>query len=704
MRVDLSEVHSFYVILDFFLVLSYNICIGGDIMNEFDFRIHYTDGPEILADVSFEKYQQVKSLLQESYDDEDISNELTISQEAVSEIRKSVDQHLRRCSLCGAYFASTAPRRNTCYKPEHYLPCIDCGTPLLVKESYINYMKAGGRRCHSCRNKQIGSTRRNKSEEEKRAIVAKQEATMLERYGARNALQVEEIQKRVKQTVKERYGVDNLSQSPEIQARIRANSQEKYGVDHYVSAPEIQKRMKDGMVAKYGHAFPLQVPEIYESTKQTILERYGVDNVMKSDTVKQTFIDNHLEKYGVEWPHQRPDLIEQVKQSNIEKYGAAMFPISDQYMQTVVKDPSKFDNYKAFMEDPEQFITSHYLNKPTVGQLCEDLGVTDTPIYAKLISVGKRHLATQTAYTMETQLVEFISRLDPTIKLDLHNRKLLNRKEIDIYLPDYKIGFECNPTYTHNSSFDDPWGSAPKSYRYHFDKSKLASEQGIFIFHVFGYEWSHRRDLIKSQIQNLLGCNDRKIFARKTTIKEISDQEATDFLALNHRQGKLSSSIRLGLYLEDELVSVMTFGKMRSGIGRKSNQSDNEWELARFCNLTNTSVVGGASKLFKYFINKYNPDKVVSFSDVAHTRGNLYSMLGFKKISLSSPGYVWVNLKDDSYYSRVACQKRNLLSLFDDVTEETIATCTEPEIMKAHGYAQVFDSGVIRWEYTPANR
>ncbi len=53
---------------------------------------------------------------------------------------------------------------------------------------------------------------------------------------------------------------------------------------------------------------------------------------------------------------------------------------------------------------------------------------------------------------------------------------------------------------------------------------------------------------------------------------------------------------------------------------------------------------------------------------------------------------------DDSYYNRVSCQKRNLQRLFNDNSID-VDNQTERQIMESHGYAQVFDSGTIRWEY-----
>lgn len=142
----------------------------------------------------------------------------------------------------------------------------------------------------------------------------------------------------------------------------------------------------------------------------------------------------------------------------------------------------------------------------------------------------------------------------------------------------------------------------------------------------------------------------------------------------------------------------MTFGKMRSTLGLTKFDTSDTWELVRFCNKLNSNVVGGASKLFTHFLNNYRYDKIVSFSDRAHTRGNLYEMLGFQKINISEPGYVWVNYNTDLYLNRVTCQKQNLCRLFKDDSID-IKNKTEVQIMMEHGFVQVFDSGNIRWEY-----
>ena len=199
-------------------------------------------------------------------------------------------------------------------------------------------------------------------------------------------------------------------------------------------------------------------------------------------------------------------------------------------------------------------------------------------------------------------------------------------------------------------------------------------------------------------IKNALGKTDNKIYARNTEIRSVSGADAYKFLTENHRQGGLHSKVRLGLYHNNELVSLMTFGHMRNTIGIGKEDLSDCWELARFCNKLNTSVVGGASKLFKHFVKTYNPARIRSFSDIAHTKGTLYESLGFKYLHSSEPNYMWVDYYTNKAYSRVNAQKRNVQRFLKDFS----INLDDPEakIMVEHGFVQVFDSGTKLWEWT----
>lgn len=99
------------------------------------------------------------------------------------------------------------------------------------------------------------------------------------------------------------------------------------------------------------------------------------------------------------------------------------------------------------------------------------------------------------------------------------------------------------------------------------------------------------------------------------------------------------------------------------------------------------SVVGESSKLFKYFVNEYKPSSILSYSDIAKTRGNLYDLLGFSCVGTTKPNYVWVN--HNTVLSRYQCQKHLLIEQgFGGLGN------TENSIMQNRGFVKVFDCGM----------
>ena len=196
-----------------------------------------------------------------------------------------------------------------------------------------------------------------------------------------------------------------------------------------------------------------------------------------------------------------------------------------------------------------------------------------------------------------------------------NDRQLIQPNEIDIYLPNLNIGFEIDGLYWHNE-INKP------DKNYHLNKTIECENKGIRLIHIFEDEWIYKKQIWKSMISNILGKTNHKIYARKCEIREINDSKiVSEFLDANHIQGKCGSSIKLGLYYNNELVSLMTFGKSRHFVG---SHNVSKYELLRFCNKLNTVVIGGASKLFNYFIEKYNPESVVSYADRRWSQGNLY--------------------------------------------------------------------------------
>lgn len=645
------------------------------------------------------------------------------------------------CEYCGKEFTPASNRQKWCSAP-HYGACPVCGKSVLIRDMSVGpqccSMKCRSKLIEKTSLKRYGATNVFASDYGKAKIKetiervygdekhfneirrATMDATMLNRYGVKNPLQSDEIKRKLIQTNMTRYGVPFVMQNPDVQAKQRHTSEsnggygmanpeireqiqktvmKKYGVDNVLKSPHIQEKIQSTNIERYGTPCAASSPIVQAKIQETNLARYGTRCVLSSDAIREKTTNTLQKKYGVSNVFQLDTVKQKSAQTNLQRYGATNWKSSQAYLNNIIPDADKAIAYDSFKSDIRSYISANYVESPTIYQLSQDFGVKPATIYPHIVEQGCQDCVRYYESTMESEVKNFLLSLDPNIQIIMHDRTVISPYELDIHLPDYNFAIECNPTYTHNSSCGAYNREEPLPKNYHAIKSQMALSAGIEIFHIFGYEWVNASDVIKSMIKTRLGFVETRIYARNTHIAEIPYMEACAFLDTNHRQGFTPTKICLGLRLNSDntLVSLMTFNPLKAHQGHREADF-NDWELSRFCNLRNTVVVGGASKLFKYFVSNYEFEKLVSFSDIAHTSGRLYQILGFTQVSVSAPSYVWVHLKTDAYYKRTACMKNKLKKLFNDPTID-IEHLTEKQIMESHGYVQVFDSGLIRWEY-----
>ena len=282
----------------------------------------------------------------------------------------------------------------------------------------------------------------------------------------------------------------------------------------------------------------------------------------------------------------------------------------------------------------------------------------------------------------ENNIVAFCNKFTNIVMSN--SRQIIPPLELDIYIPNHKLAIEYNGLYWHSFCSTDT-----ELPNYHLYKTEKCYKQGIQLLHIFENEWINptKQEIWKSIIRNILKVST-SIYARKCEIRTVISAEKDMFLIQNHLQGKCPSSINLGLYYKNELVSLMTFGK-----SRYSKKYD--WELLRFCNKIGFTVVGGASRLFKYFIKNNNIVNIVSYADKRRSNGNLYKQLEFKHIHDSNPNYYYFRSGDITLYSRIQFQKHKL----KDKLKEFDPNLTETENMYNNGYRKIFDCGNQVWVY-----
>jgi hypothetical protein len=261
------------------------------------------------------------------------------------------------------------------------------------------------------------------------------------------------------------------------------------------------------------------------------------------------------------------------------------------------------------------------------------------------------------------------------------NYSIIKPKELDIVIPDKKIAIEYCGLYWHSELMG-------KDRNYHLNKLKLCNEKDYKLITIFGDELKHTQNIVLSRLKNILNIRSSitTIFARKCIIKEISISDTRTFCEENHLQGYTGSSIKLGAYHRDELVSVMTFSKPSLSKGQKG---DNEgfWELSRFCSKIDYIIIGIASKLLTYFKNNYKWRQIFSYADRRWSDGNLYRNIGFSEAGVTKSNYWYIRGNCDKRHHRFALRKK----------PDEPKDITEWELRKAQGWNRIWDCGNLKY-------
>jgi hypothetical protein len=444
-------------------------------------------------------------------------------------------------------------------------------------------------------------------------------------------------------TIKEKYGVDNPFLVKGYENMIIDRNGEKISSTFQNKTEEekkhIAKKISDSLKNKTEEEKVL----IKNKREQTNLLLYNVKNTLEKNSplrekAQITSRNNQISFYNT-W----------LKNNNLEL----------------------LDEYKGTKNSNGEIIYYTFKHTPSGNTFIDHLACGRLPIY-------KDSSETIGISNTETDIVNFIKQ-NYKKEIITNNRKLVKGFEIDIYIPDLNVAIEFNGLLWHSES-------KGKLKNYHLYKTEECEKQNIQLIHIFEDEWKYKQSIVKSRLLNILKITPNKIYARKCIIKEISSADKNTFLKENHIQGEDKSKIKLGLYHNDELISIMTFGKLRKVTG--NNHIENHFELIRFCNKINTNVVGGFSKLFKYFIATYKPKQIISYADRRWSIGDVYEKNNFVFSHNSSPNYWYMkyyNYREHRFkYNKHSLSK--ILPIFDP-------NLSEWENMKINKYDRIWDCG-----------
>ena len=485
-----------------------------------------------------------------------------------------------------------------------------------------------------------------------------------------------------RQTVINRYGVENVSKSSVVKDRICNTFKEKYGVEWVGQSKEVQAKQKATCIEKYGVPTPFQMDDFQEKSIQTCRKKYGTDYATQSQEVKSKITASYIDKTGFTNPSYNPDVIDKRRETNFKNFDGKWFTQTDEMTQS--NHGLFLNRHKNIIgETDSTYIVSCEDNKCT---LCE----SKTFEIDKNVFVQRSSQSTvicpiklplmDNASLAETELLDYIKSIYDG-EIETGDRSIISPLELDIVIPDKHIAIEFNGVFWH-SDFN------PRMCKtYHRDKSLKCRDKGYQLLHIWEDDWYNRKDIIKDYIKSKLGLCSKRIYARKCHVREIDAHTARLFVDSNHIQGYSNATYKIGLFYDDVLVSVMLVGKLRDMMGSKPK--DGHYEIYRVVSREDTEVVGGFSKMLKYFERTYNPECIITYGDLCYTLGNVYLKCGFTDEGLSSPCYSWqIN---GVRYHRSNFMKCKLEECRKD------PSLTEDQAMRSRHAYKVWDAGKIKF-------
>lgn len=459
--------------------------------------------------------------------------------------------------------------------------------------------------------------------------IKKIKQTKKERYGNENYVNSE----KAKETCNIKYGVSNASKSNIIKQKIseankkcakealikrnktkeeRYNNKnynnslkneqtclQRYGKKHYSQTEEYLDKVKKHNNIKFGKDFYSQTDEWLERVKNACNNKFGTDNAFKSNFIKQKIKQTKENKYGNPNYNNRK-LAEQTCQ---KLYGVKNYTQTEE-----CKIKSKFTRISNGNQYPDNIVDKFLKQwtkeeKPTPKDFYiyfkenynEKVDITN--IYGLLKNVKEQFIFNQPI--QENMVEQFL--ISNNIRFEKHNRQLIKPQELDFYLYDYNVALEVNDIWSHNSTIG-PFNTIPKPLNYHFNKTIKCIEKGIRLIHIYEpyllneNKWKIIQDII------LHACNkSKKIYARNTEIIVKPAIELKQFFIDNNTQGYRQAKTAFVLIDKKTKEPLMAYSVGKAFFGKGKYDA----EIARGACKLGYTIVGGASKLWKYIIEYY---------------------------------------------------------------------------------------------------
>ena len=377
----------------------------------------------------------------------------------------------------------------------------------------------------------------------------------------------------------------------------------------------VKNKIINTNINNYGVNCVFKNEEIKEKIKNKINLLYGVDNISQSDYMKNMcFIQSPAtkekikitleSKYNIKHPFEYKEFVNKSISTRIQKTIKLAKELLGNNIEITNNGNYEYLIKNQCIEHNEYIIKKKLFHDRVFLSKNQNPCIVCNPV-------------NQNTSIKESEVREYVEK-----ELNLNTIKLRkNRQEIDIYIPEFKLGIEFNGLYWHSDIY--------KNKNYHYDKTKFYEINNIKLLHVFEDDWIRKKDIVKDMIKRNLKQSEINIDINLCIIKEIDEKEALNFHDHNNIMNINKSKINIGICFNNEIVSLLSFNK----------HHNQKFNIVAFTQKNNINVQDDYRSIIDYFVKTYNPKVIIHNVDNAYENKDFANFYGFSNIKQIKPQY-----------------------------------------------------------------
>lgn len=417
--------------------------------------------------------------------------------------------------------------------------------------------------------------------------------------------------KRHIENFKFRYGIHRHLKNDKKPDKIDRKVLERLYIQENRSRKECAEILgcTESRVRRYLFKHNIKKDPIQAAKKRTEynLSHYGVACTLCDEKVKAKRDKTWESKYGGN-PSKSPEIAAKRAKTISEKYGAPNYNQCHLPETTIsiVSDKEKLKDFIKNSPEKDTFSLARrlgYKDHNSIITIIHKFGLEE---YVSWWRGGASHYEKEIRRWLKEKGYNFY-----------HTRTVIPPQELDLYNKEHRVAIEFNGSYWHSK--------LPKTY--HLEKSIACEKKNVRLIHIWEHEWNNptQQAVLKNIILSALKDPSLKpIFARKCSVEVRPSREMRDFFNQNNIQGFRGGKFAICLVYNKEVIMSYMMGRCHFTKGKY------DWEVIRGATKLGYYVIGGASKLWKFFVKNYNPRNCVYYVDFNQFNGHSVEKLGFK--------------------------------------------------------------------------